>query len=188
MTAAAFRRAIRAGARRVARTAVVACLAACLDAAVAGAQRPAARARPTKADTAAVLAALQSFLDAIERRDSTLARSVLMPESVIASAAVDGGPPRPPRVRAGLDDARRIAQLEGAMLERIWSPTVLIEGPMAVVWAPYDFHVDGRFTHCGVDTATLFHDGKGWRMLSLAYTMQPSGCPPTPLPPPPGRR
>jgi hypothetical protein len=140
--------------------------------------------RPSKADTAAVIAAVQAFLDAIERRDSTLARSVLMTESVIAGAAVDGRPPRLPRVRAGLDDARRLGQPgNGAMKERIWNPTVFIEGPMAVVWAPYDFHVDGRFTHCGIDTATLFHDGKGWRMLSLAYTVQPSGCPPTPLPP-----
>lgn len=141
--------------------------------------------RPTTADTAAVVAAVQAFLDAIERRDSTLAASVLMKESVIAGAVVDGRPARLPRVRVGLDDARRLAQPEGgAKRERIWSPTVMIEGPMAVVWAPYDFHVDGKFTHCGIDTATLFHDGSRWRMLSLAYTVQPSGCPPTPLPPP----
>lgn len=140
---------------------------------------------PSRQDTAAVVATLQTFLDAIAKQDSALARSVLMTGSVLAGARSDGSPPRLPRVRAGLDDAQRIgvASTE-TKLERIWSPKVMIDGPMAMVWAPYDFHVNGKFTHCGIDTATMFHDGTRWRMLSLTYTIQPAGCPPTPLPPP----
>jgi hypothetical protein len=34
---------------------------------------------------------------------------------------------------------------------RYWSPTVLIRGSLAAVWAPYEFWIDGRTSHCGVD-------------------------------------
>lgn len=151
----------------------------------AGPSAAAAQAKPaatTRTDTAAVIAAFQTFLDAIATRDSVLAMSVVMADGVAAAAANDGRPARLPRVRSLLDDARRMGQPGGgAMLERIWAPKVLLDGTMAVLWAPYDFHVDGRFTHCGIDTATLFFDGTRWKILTLTYTVQPSGCPPTPL-------
>lgn len=39
--------------------------------------------------------------------------------------------------------------------ERYWSPIVLIRGVMDVVWAPYEFHVDGKTAHCGIDVLSF---------------------------------
>jgi|APFre7841882724_1041349.scaffolds.fasta_scaffold63712_2 hypothetical protein len=44
------------------------------------------------------------------------------------------------------------ARAEGpALRERYWSPTVLVRGPIAVVWAPYEFWEDGMTSHCDVE-------------------------------------
>ena len=56
-----------------------------------------------------------------------------------------------------------------------------------MVWAPYDFHVNGAFSHCGVDVFSLVRTAEGWRIAAVAYTVEREGCAPSPLGPPPGR-
>ncbi len=51
--------------------------------------------------------------------------------------------------------------------ERYWSPTVLIRGPMALVWAPYEFQIDGKISHCGIDAFVLFQDRQRVEGLEL---------------------
>jgi hypothetical protein len=79
---------------------------------------------------------------------------------------------------------RTITQGRERLLERMWTPVVRVQGAIATLWTPYDFHVDGRFSHCGVDTATLLRTGGGWRIAALVYTVQRTGCAPSPLGPP----
>ena len=69
-------------------------------------------------------------------------------------------------------------------LERLWNPTVLVHGSMAVVWAEYDFHRDGAFSHCGVDAFSLFKTADGWKIAGTTYTVEPTGCEESPLGPP----
>jgi len=57
---------------------------------------------------------------------------------------------------------QRIATMRDTYVERMWDPTVLVRGPMAVVWAPYDIHRNREFMHCGVDSFTLFRSATGW--------------------------
>lgn len=68
-------------------------------------------------------------------------------------------------------------------LERYWDPTVLIEGNIAVFWAPYDFHVDGQFSHCGIDSFQLVKREGQWFLSNLSWTRQREGCEPSPLGP-----
>jgi aryl carrier-like protein len=50
------------------------------------------------------------------------------------------------------------------------SPQFLIGEHLATVRAPYDFHVDDRFSHCGLDHFTLVRETDGWRIQGIAYT------------------
>jgi SAM-dependent methyltransferase len=70
------------------------------------------------------------------------------------------------------------------LLERMWQPVVHVEGPLATLWAPYDFHVDGKRSHCGVDAVTLLRGDAGWRVAGITYTVQRADCAPSPLGPP----
>ena len=54
--------------------------------------------------------------------------------------------------------------------ERIHDPLVRIDNDLAVVWAPFDFLVDGKVDHCGTDLFNLVRaDGK-WLIASVADT------------------
>jgi len=71
-------------------------------------------------------------------------------------------------------------------LERIWNPKILIRGGIANVWAEYDFHLDGKFHHCGVDSFRLVKTSGGWKIAGIIYTTETAGCTNSPLGPPPG--
>ena len=136
-----------------------------------------------QSDEEAVVAAVQHLFDAMATRDTLAARAVLLPEGRFYSIRdTDDGP------RVGSTTHREfLDQLTtpGAdWLERLWNPTVLIHGRMAVVWTAYDFHVGGAFSHCGVDAFSLFKTADGWKIAGTTYTVEPTGCPESPLGPP----
>jgi hypothetical protein len=66
----------------------------------------------------------------------------------------------------------------------MWEPVVHLQGPIATLWAPYDFYIDGQRSHCGIDTVTLLRAAQGWQIAALVYTVQRTGCPASPLGPP----
>jgi hypothetical protein len=60
--------------------------------------------------------------------------------------------------------------------ERYWSPTVLIRGPMALVWAPYEFQIDGRTSHCGIDVFSFSRMDGVWKVSNSMWTVEPGAC------------
>ena len=52
-----------------------------------------------------------------------------------------------------------------------------IRGRMAQLWSEYEFLRDGKFSHCGVDSVTLFKTAEGWKISAIAFTMETTGCP-----------
>ena len=70
----------------------------------------------------------------------------------------------------------------GPWVERAFAPEVRVRGPLAQVWAAYDFHFGDRFSHCGVDAVQLLRPPDGWRIVSIADTYETEGCPPRPAP------
>jgi len=44
------------------------------------------------------------------------------------------------------------AQSDGhAHRERYWAMTVLVQGSIPTIWAPYGFRIDGKTSHCAID-------------------------------------
>ena len=60
--------------------------------------------------------------------------------------------------------------------ERYWSPTLLIDNHIAVFWAPYDFYIDGEFSHCGIDAFDLVKVDDTWKIGNASWTRQKIGC------------
>jgi hypothetical protein len=127
-----------------------------------------------------VRATVQEFFRTMTARDTAGARRVLF----------DGGWTWGLRqADTGLVAWRRtqdeyIAQLgtPGATwLERMWQPTVHVHGQIAMLWTMYDFHVNGKYSHCGVDAVSLARTNAGWKIVSFVYTAEMTGCAPSPL-------
>ena len=131
----------------------------------------------------AILDAVQQLFDAIAARDTLAARAVLLPKGGFFSIRdTEGGP------RVGTSTHREfLDQLTTPgddWLERMWNPTVLVHGRMAMVWTPYDFYRNGAFSHCGIDAFSLLKTADGWKIAGTTYTVEPTGCPESPLGPP----
>jgi len=71
------------------------------------------------------------------------------------------------------------------LTERYWSPTLLIDDHIAVFWAPYDFYIDGVFSHCGTDLFNLLKVDGMWKIGNNSWTVQKTGCTLHPDGPPP---
>ena len=151
---------------------------------LAGMACAALQAQP-QSEEKAVVAVVQRLFDAMASRDSAAAHSVLIAEGRYFSVREDGA-----QVALGgaahREFAERLASGKEEMRERMWNPKVLIHGRIAVVWTPYDFHRNRKFSHCGVDAFNLIKTSEGWKIAGFVYTVEPAGCPESPLGASPG--
>jgi hypothetical protein len=72
---------------------------------------------------------------------------------------------------AGLED-------DGHDNDERWvgTPTVMIRGPIAVVWGEYEYWIDGKFSHCGVDSIDLVKVDGEWKFANFMWTVERTGC------------
>jgi Putative lumazine-binding len=133
-------------------------------------------------DKAAVIAAVQKFFDTMASRDVEGARSVLMADGKLFAVRDQNGQPT---ARGGSmqDYLDGLGKRKQEYRERMWSPEVRIHGPIAALWTPYDFWVDGKFSHCGIDAFDLIKTPDGWKISGGVYTVERTGCAPSPLGP-----
>lgn len=62
--------------------------------------------------------------------------------------------------------------------ERITFETIRIDGPLAIVWTPYNFYFNGKFSHCGVNSFHLVKFNDTWKIQYLIDTRRRQGCQP----------
>lgn len=67
-------------------------------------------------------------------------------------------------------------QKRGAADERIEFGTVRVDGPLAIVWTPYRFYYEGKFSHCGVNSFQLVRLDGNWKIQYLIDTRRKTGC------------
>jgi hypothetical protein len=70
-----------------------------------------------------------------------------------------------------------ITEAKEVWLERMSKPKVMLQGSIAVLWAPYDFHRGGKFSHCGIDSVSLAKTEAGWKIAVVSFTVETEGCP-----------
>ena len=141
---------------------------------------------PTDLQRAEILATVQGVFDALGG-DAGKLSAVMMPDVTMRSNSVeeDGTVASSTSTVEGLRD--RIISSGSTMVERMFDSRVMVSGPIATVWTPYDFYTGGEFSHCGIDIVTLLHTQEGWRIISLDWSrQQPPDCQLHPDGPPQG--
>ncbi|WP_353722988.1 nuclear transport factor 2 family protein [Dyadobacter sp. 676] len=61
--------------------------------------------------------------------------------------------------------------------ERIYDVKISVDGPMALLWAPYKFYLGEKFSHCGVNVFNLIKTGAGWKINDITDTRRKDACP-----------
>jgi hypothetical protein len=131
----------------------------------------------------AVIGKVQQLFDAMAKSDTAAARAIVIPEGRVIATRANGAVSN----MSQEEFAIRLGAGERTRLERMWNPTVQVRANLAQVWTEYDFHLDGKFTHCGVDVFTLVKVNGEWKVAGIGYTIETEGCKPSPLGPPPAK-
>jgi hypothetical protein len=113
-----------------------------------------------------VLVPVMALFDGMAKRDAEAIRKPLLSGGTMVLMR-DGKPTQ----MTFEDFAGRVGRPGTTHIqERIHDPLVRIDHDLAVVWAPFEFLVDGKVDHCGTDLFNLIRvDGK-WLIASVADT------------------
>ena len=130
------------------------------------------------AEEQAVLAVVNRLFDAMRAGDSAAVRAIVHPGAKLFRFGTRDGAPV-----FTTDSIDVFVRAVGRPHAEPWNETtanerVFIDGPMAVVWADYVFHVGTRFSHCGADAFQLFKGADGWKIATIADTQRRDGCAP----------
>lgn len=126
-----------------------------------------------------VVAVVQKLFDTMATCDATTARAITMPEGRLYRLVAGAEPVV--RSTTFEEFTASLAKCGRKMLERMWQPQVRVHKGIATVWAPYDFWLDGAFSHCGIDSFELVKTADGWKLTGGTYTVEREGCAPSPL-------
>ncbi len=133
-------------------------------------------------DRAAVVNMVQAFFDAMTDRDVDAMRTLLTTDGIFYGYR---------ETAEGLQITRSahaafvagIGERNNTLIERFWDPQILLHDRMAVVWTPYDFYVDGEFSHCGIDNFNFLKTDQGWKITGIVFSMEADDCAESPLGP-----
>ena len=114
----------------------------------------------------AVLASVQVMFDGMAKRDAAAIKEPTLPGGTMV--LMRDGKPTQMTFEAFADRVGKpgTTQIE----ERIHDPLVRIDNDLAMVWAPFEFLVDGKVDHCGTDLFNLVRKDGKWLIASVADT------------------
>lgn len=125
-------------------------------------------------ESAAVQQVIDDFFESINTGNGTLLASLEVEGAQILNIREDalGESEFVSRSWFGADNFSAGTRLT----ERYWDEELLISDELAVFWAPYDLHIDGEFSHCGIDVLNLIKIDGDWKIGHAMWTIQRVGC------------
>jgi hypothetical protein len=125
-----------------------------------------------------IMSTVNLLFDGMRAGDSTMLRKAFLPACTLTSIsknAADSVVVRKSDI-AGFIKAVGTPHQE-KWDEKIYNVKISVDGPMAIVWAPYKFHLGEKFSHCGVNVFTLIQTKAGWKISEITDTRRKDVCP-----------
>lgn len=126
-------------------------------------------------DKQAVLEIVNKFFVALEKKDTSLYKSIAFTNSQIWVSRNKADSVKT-EMRYISDDIAHLPSMKEVIEERALKTEINLHGNIAVVWAPYTLSFGGKFSHCGIDIFTLLKTNDGWKIVSCVYSVEPTGC------------
>jgi hypothetical protein len=127
-------------------------------------------------ERATVLKAVTLLFDGMRQHDSMMVQAAFATEGRLLGVRVKDGAPVVDVITAAQFGHAVGTATGDPWDERIYDPEVRIDGNVATVWAPYDFLLGAKWSHCGIDAFMLAKLGDTWRITQIADTRQQQGC------------
>ena len=116
--------------------------------------------------------AIEIFFEGFHQKDTVKMQSVCSSKIVLQSISESTVKGNKLSEETAKELYRSIASIPSTMKfhEKIVNYNIQIDGTMAHVWAPYEFFVNDKLSHSGVNTFTLFKENDIWKIIYLIDT------------------
>lgn len=134
------------------------------------------KAQNKTADENAIKATINNLFNGMRQSDTSLIANAFAPQSIMQTIV---------KSRDGITGVRQekvsnfVASMSGnhpLYDEKIKFTSILIDGDLAAVWTDYQFFVDNKFSHCGVNSFQLARMSNGWKIIYIIDTRRKDQC------------
>lgn len=126
---------------------------------------------------AAIRASVDKLFDGMRSGDSSVVRSVFISQSTLTSVSTNAKDSVMTHVSKTDDFVAAVGKPHTEKWdERIYDVKISVDGPMAIVWAPYKFYRGETFSHCGVNVFTMIKTKSDWKINTITDTRRKTDC------------
>jgi len=121
---------------------------------------------------------LAAFFEGLHQGDSTLLKTTIYQDIKIQTtfANKEGKAVLRTESKEGLLKSIASKKPTDVYLEKLLSYTIKIDGNLASVWTPYEFYLNGTFSHCGANSFQLFKKNGIWKIIYLVDMRRRQNC------------
>ncbi|MET0945518.1 MAG: nuclear transport factor 2 family protein [Flavobacterium sp.] len=115
---------------------------------------------------------IEYFFDGFHQKDTVKIKSVCSDKMILQSISESSAKDNKLTNESTKDFYKSIATIPPSVKfqEKILSYNIQIDGAMAHVWVPYEFYLNDKLSHSGVNTFTLFKEKDSWKIIYLIDT------------------
>lgn len=115
---------------------------------------------------------IEVFFEGFHQKDTLKIKSVCADKMILQSISESASKGNKLSDEKASEFYKSIAKIPSSMKfqEKILSYNIQIDGTMAHVWAPYEFYLNDKLSHSGVNTFTLFKEKDSWKIIYLIDT------------------
>ena len=71
--------------------------------------------------------------------------------------------------------SKNFAEKKGEIKEDMYEQKIFADGDLAMVWGRYVFFIDGKISHCGLNSFHLVKTETSWRIANASSTIDATG-------------
>lgn len=126
----------------------------------------------TQAQKQDVQKSIELFFEAFHQKDSLKLKSVCSEKMILQSISESKTKGNKLSNETSKEFYKSIASIPTSVTfqEKILNYNIQIDGTMAHVWAPYEFYLNDKLSHSGVNTFTLFKENDVWKIIYVIDT------------------
>lgn len=122
----------------------------------------------------AIKKTIHTFFLSLEKQDSILYKSAVLLDGQIWRINNTSNPQKYDMRDFRTDITKLVSK--NKLKEIPYRFDIKILNGIAMAWVPYEFYLNEQFTHCGIDVFSLIETQDGWKIVSLSYSIEKTGC------------
>jgi hypothetical protein len=120
---------------------------------------------------------INQMFDGMRKGDSTMVSAVFVKDAKMQSVITDENGSTQLRTGSLASFLRAIGTPHDEVWdERISFEQILIDGPLASVWTPYQFYRGGKYSHCGYNSFQMAKIAGEWKIVYIVDTRGGEDC------------